>query len=56
MSEMADRLKRVIEAGGDAQAVLRELRVPSPEMSTAAAALPRAATLLELWEAMVDAA
>ncbi|QQO11664.1 hypothetical protein JJB99_19300 [Bradyrhizobium diazoefficiens] len=56
MSEMTDRLKRVIAAGGDAQAVLRELRVPSPETLAAAATLPRSTTAQEIWEATVDAA
>ena len=60
MTEMSDRLKRVIAAAGKAddavKAVIWEMRTPSPEMLSAAAALPRTATPLELWEVMLGAA
>ena len=60
MSEMIDRTSRAIRSANDADAaalaVIQELRVPSPEMLAAAAALPKTATPSEVWETMLAAA
>jgi hypothetical protein len=59
-NEMIDRAARAIRSANDpetaALAVLRELRVPSPEMLEAASNLPKTAGASDVWEAMITAA
>ena len=60
MGEMIDRAKRAIGEISDAEAaalaVIREMRVPTPEMLAAAANLPKTAGVSDIWEAMLNAA
>lgn len=59
MAEMLDRINAAMMRGANnaAAVVLRELRVPSPEMLAAAARLKLdKRDDLAIWEAMIDAA
>lgn len=60
MSEMIDRAVRVLRQQPNPEAaalgIIKEMRVPAPEMLAAAAALPKFSDPVIIWETMIRAA